>query len=142
MRRLIRWISLAALAVLLLPILHEFALKHQVYNNLPESVSTFLGYVRSLGDLPHFEYVLAFVGGLTLGIWLDAILTGTDRHQSKKIRSAGRQSSSRTRSHSIGIGKGRQAKRPCIPVAARRGQLLDARLEESGDSCAVCTKGH
>ena len=84
MRRLIRWISLAALAVLLLPILHEFALQHQVYNNPPESVSTFLGYVRSLGDLPHFEYVLAFVGGLTLGIWIDAILTGTDRHQSKK----------------------------------------------------------
>ena len=84
MRRLIRWISLAALAVLLLPILHEFALQHQVYNNPPESVSTFLGYVRSLGDLPHFEYVLAFVGGLTLGIWLDAILTGTDWHQSKK----------------------------------------------------------
>ena len=81
MRRLIRWISLAALAVLLLPILHEFALQHQVYNNPPESVSTFLGYVRSL---PHFEYVLAFVGGLTLGIWVDAILTGTDWHQSKK----------------------------------------------------------
>lgn len=81
MRRLIRWILLAALAVLLLPILHEFALQHQVYNNPPESVSTFLGYVRSL---PHFEYVLAFVGGLTLGIWVDAILTGTDWHQSKK----------------------------------------------------------
>jgi len=70
MRRLIRWISLAALAVLLLPILHEFAPQHQVYNNPPESVSTFLGYVRSLGDLPHFEHVLAFVGGLTLGIWI------------------------------------------------------------------------
>ena len=40
--------------------------------------------MRSLGDLPHFEYVLAFVGGLTLGIWIDAILTGTDWHQSKK----------------------------------------------------------
>ena len=84
MPRLIRWISLAALAVLLLPILHEFAIQHQVYNNPLESVSTFLGYVRNLGDLPHFEYVLAFVGGLTLGIWVDAILTGTDWHQSKK----------------------------------------------------------
>ena len=84
MRRLIRWISLAALAVLLLPILHEFAPQHQVYSNPPESVSTFLGYVRSLGDLPHFEYVLAFVGGIILGIWIDAILTGTDWSQSKK----------------------------------------------------------
>jgi hypothetical protein len=83
MRRLIRWISLAALAVLLLPILHDVALQHQVYNNPPESVSTFLG-LRSLGDLPHFEHVLAFVGGLTLGIWIDALLTRTDWSQSKK----------------------------------------------------------
>jgi hypothetical protein len=139
MRRLIRWISLAALAVLLLPILHEFALQHQVYNNPPESVSTSLGYVRSLGDLPHFEYVLAFVGGLTLGIWIDAILTGTDWHQSKKYAALA-DKAVRVR-EAIQL-EGRQAKRPCVPVAARRRQLLDARLKESGDSCALCTKGY
>jgi hypothetical protein len=80
----IRWISLVALVVLVLPILHELALQHQVYNNPPESVSTLLGYVRRLGDLPYLNYVLAFVGGLTLGTWMDAILTGTTGHRSKK----------------------------------------------------------
>jgi len=84
MRRFIRWISLVALVVLVLPILHEFALQHQVYNNPPESVLTLLEYVRRLGDLPHFEYVLAFVGGLTLGTWMDAILTGTEGRQAEK----------------------------------------------------------
>ena len=38
------------------------------------SVSTLLGYVQRIGDIPNFEYVLAFVGGLTLGPWIDAIL--------------------------------------------------------------------
>ena len=32
MRRLIRWTSLAALTVLALPILHEFAIQHQLYD--------------------------------------------------------------------------------------------------------------
>jgi hypothetical protein len=84
MARFIRWISLIALVVLVLPILHELALQHQVYNDPPESVSTLLGYVRRLGDLLHLNYVLAFVGGLTLGTWMDAILTGTTGHRSKK----------------------------------------------------------
>jgi hypothetical protein len=65
MRRLIRWISLAALAVLVLPILHEFALQHHLYENPTASASTLLEYVRRIGDLPHFMCVLAFVGGLT-----------------------------------------------------------------------------
>ena len=68
MQRLIRWISLAVLAFLLLPILNEFALHHQLYNNPPEKVSALLEYLWRIGDIPHFEYVLAFVGGLTLGI--------------------------------------------------------------------------
>ena len=84
MRRLIRWISLAALAVLVLPILHEFSLQHHIYTNPPESVSIFLGYVLRIGEIPHFEYLLAFVGGLTLGTWIDATLTGTEGRQSKK----------------------------------------------------------
>ena len=84
MRRLIRWISLAALAVLVLPILHEFALQRHIYTNPPESVSIFLGYVLRIGEIPHFEYLLAFVGGLTLGTWIDATLTGTEGRQSKK----------------------------------------------------------
>jgi hypothetical protein len=84
MRRLIRWISLAALAVLVLPILHEFALQHHIYTNPPESVSIFGGYVLRIREIPHFEYLLAFVGGLTLGTWIDATLTGTEGRQSKK----------------------------------------------------------
>ena len=67
---------MAALTVLVLPILHEFAIQHQLYDIPTGSVSTLLEYVRRIGDIPHFEYVLAFVGGLTLGIWMDAILTG------------------------------------------------------------------
>ena len=89
MRRLIRWISLAVLAVLLLPILNEFALQDHLYDNPPESVSTLLEYVRRIGDIPHFEYVLAFVGGLTLGIWTDAILTGNKGRRSEKYAALG-----------------------------------------------------
>src|SRR6476659_1141230 len=84
MRRLIRWISLEVLAVLLLPILKEFALQHHLYDNPPESVSTLLEYVRRIGDIPHFEYVLPFVGGLHLGIWTDAIVTGNKGRRSEK----------------------------------------------------------
>jgi len=89
MRRLIRWISLAALTVLVLPILHEFAVQHHLYDNPTESVSMLLGYVRRIGDIPHFEYVLAFVGGLALGTWTDAILTGTEGRQSEKYAALG-----------------------------------------------------
>jgi len=84
MRRLIRWISLVALGVLLLPILSEFVLQYHLYDNQTETVSTLLEYVRRIGEIPHFESVLAFVGGLTLGTWIDAILTGTERRQSEK----------------------------------------------------------
>ena len=89
---------------MVLPILHEFALQHHLYDNPTESVSTLLEYVRRIGDIPQFEYVLAFVGGLTLGTWIDAILTRTEGHQSKKY-AALTDSNSRKRSHSIGIGK-------------------------------------
>src|SRR4051812_2556372 len=89
MRRLIRWISLAALAVLLLPVLHELALQHHLYDNPTESVSTLLGYVRRIGDIPYFDYMLAFVGGLTLGTWIDAILTGSEGRQSEKYAALG-----------------------------------------------------
>ena len=55
---------MAALTVLALPIFHEFALQHHLYENPTESASTLLEYVRRIGDFPHFKYVLAFVGGL------------------------------------------------------------------------------
>ena len=83
MRRLIRWTSLAALTVLVLPILHEFAIQHQLYDIPTGSVSTLLEYVRRISGVPHFEYVLAFVGGLTLGTWIDAILMGTKGRRSE-----------------------------------------------------------
>jgi hypothetical protein len=89
MRRLIRWISLAALTVLVLPVLHEFALQHQLYHNPTGGVSTLLEYVRRIGDFPNFEYVLAFVGGLTLGTWIDAVLAGTEGRQSKTYAALG-----------------------------------------------------
>ncbi|MGB6197269.1 MAG: hypothetical protein WBF49_13165, partial [Methyloceanibacter sp.] len=136
---LIRWISLAALAVLLLPILHEFALQHQVYNNPPDSVSTFLGYVRSL---PHFEYVLAFVGGLTLGIWVDAILTGTDWHQSKKYAALADKAVHVREAIQLELGKVDRQRDHASPSLLVRRQLLDARLKEIGDSCALCAKGN
>src|SRR6476660_1399656 len=89
MHRFIRWTSLAALTVLVLPILHEFAIQHQLYNIPTGSVSTLLEYVRRIGDIPHFGYVLAFVGGLTLGIWTDAILTGNKGRRSEKYAALG-----------------------------------------------------
>ena len=89
MRRFIRWTSLAALTVLVLPILHEFAIQHQLYDIPTGSVSTLLEYVRRIGDIPHFGYVLAFVGGLTLGIWTDAILTGNKGRRSEKYAALG-----------------------------------------------------
>ena len=48
-----------------------------------------LGYVRRISGIPHFEYVLAFVGGLTLGRWIDALLTGTEGCQSEKYAALG-----------------------------------------------------
>ena len=48
-----------------------------------------LGCVRRIGGIPHFEYVLAFVGGLTLGTWIDAIIMGTEGRQSEKSAALG-----------------------------------------------------
>jgi hypothetical protein len=45
--------------------------------------------VRRISGIPHFEYVLAFVGGLTLGTWIDAILMGTEGRQSEKYAALG-----------------------------------------------------
>jgi hypothetical protein len=87
MRLLIRWTSLAALAVLLLPVVSKFVLQYHLYENQTERVSTLLAYMQRIGQIPHFEYALAFVGGLTLGTWIDAILTGTAGRQSKKYAS-------------------------------------------------------
>ena len=79
MRRFIRWTSLAALTVLVLPLLHEFAIQHQLYEIPPGILSTLSEYVRRISDVPNFSYLLAFIGGLTLGTWIDAILRGTER---------------------------------------------------------------
>jgi hypothetical protein len=89
MRRLIRWISLAALTVLVLPVLREFAVQHNFYDNPTGSISTLLEYVQRIGDIPNFEYVLVFVSGLTLGSWIDAILGGTEGRQSEKYAALG-----------------------------------------------------
>jgi len=64
---------LAALTVLVLPVLYEFAVQHNLYDNPTGSISTLLGYVQRIGNIPNFEYVLVFVSGLTLGSWMDAI---------------------------------------------------------------------
>ena len=84
MRRLIRWSSLAALTILVLPLLHEFAIQHQLYEIPPGILSTLSEYVRTVSDVPNFTYWLAFIGGLTLGTWIDAILKGTEGRQSEK----------------------------------------------------------
>jgi len=84
MRRLIRWFSLAALIVLVLPILHEFALQHHLYDNPADSSWVPVGSVRRIGQIPYYAYVLAFVGGLTLGTWIDALLSGTEGRRSEK----------------------------------------------------------
>ena len=85
LRRFIRWLSLAALIVLVLPILHEFALENHIYNSPGESISTVLGYVRKISQIPHYEYMLAFVGGLTLGTWTDAIVAGAEGRKSERF---------------------------------------------------------
>ena len=89
MRLLIRWTLLAALTVLVLPVLHEFAFQHHVYDNPTGGASTLLGYVRRIGGIPNFKYVLVFVGGLTLGTWIDAILGGSEGRRSEKYAALG-----------------------------------------------------
>jgi hypothetical protein len=74
MRRLIRWTSLAALTVLVLPLLHKFATQHQLYKIPPGILSTLSEYVQRVSDVPNFTYWLAFIGGLTLGTWVDATI--------------------------------------------------------------------
>jgi hypothetical protein len=91
MRRLIRWTFLAALTVLVLPILQEFALQHQLYDAPTGYVSTLLEYVQRIGDILNFEYVLVFVGGLSLGTWTDAILSETEGRRSEKYAALGDQ---------------------------------------------------
>jgi hypothetical protein len=56
MRRLIRWTSLAALTVLVLPLLHEFAIQHQLYEIPPGILSTLSEYVQRVSDVPNFDY--------------------------------------------------------------------------------------
>lgn len=85
LRRFIRWLSLAALIVLVLPILHEFALENHIYNSPGERISTLLGYLRTISEIPHYRYVLAFAAGLTLGISIDAILAGAEGRNSKRF---------------------------------------------------------
>ena len=75
---------MAALIVLVLPLLHEFAIQHQLYEIPPGILSTLSDYVRKVSDVPNFSYLLAFIGGLTLGTWIDAILKGTEGRQSEK----------------------------------------------------------
>ena len=84
MRRLIRWSSLAALTVFVLPLLHKFATQHQLYEIPPGMLSTLSEYVRTVSDVPNFTFWLAFISGLTLGTWIDAILKGTEGRQSEK----------------------------------------------------------
>src|SRR5262249_2764871 len=99
MRRLIRWFSLAALIVLVLPILHEFALQHHLYDNPADSSWIPVGSVRRIGEIPHYAYVLAFVGGLTLGTWIDALLSGTEGRRSEKYVQSELGSVDRQRDH-------------------------------------------
>ena len=80
---------MAALTVLVLPLLHEFAIQHQLYEIPPGILSTLSEYVRRVRDVPNFSYLLAFVGGLTLGIWTDAILTGNKARRSEKYAALG-----------------------------------------------------
>ena len=104
MRRLIRWSSLAALTVLVLPLLHEFAIQHQLYEIPPGILSTLSEYVRRVSDVPNFSYLLAFIGGLTLGTWIDAILKGTEGRQSEKYAALADKASRLTEAIQIELG--------------------------------------
>jgi hypothetical protein len=84
MRPLVRWLSLAALVVLVLPILNEFALENYIYNSPTGTISTLFVYVQRISEIPYYKYALAFVGGLTLGTWIDAILTGAKSRKSRE----------------------------------------------------------
>jgi hypothetical protein len=86
--------------------------------------------------------VLAFVGGLTLGIWVDAILTGTDWHQSKKYAALADKAVHVREAIQLELGKVDRQRDHASPSLLVRRQLLDARLKEIGDSCALCAKGN
>ena len=104
MRRFIRWTSLAALTVLVLPLLHEFAIQHQLYEIPPGILSTLSEYVRRVRDVPNFSYLLAFIGGLTLGTWIDAILKGTEGRQSEKYSALADKASRLTEAIQVELG--------------------------------------
>jgi hypothetical protein len=75
------------LAVLMLPILNEFALQHHLYNNPTEGVSMLLGYVRTISDIPHFEYVpsAAAPGVMVLSAVGDSAATSGPKHRRCKV---------------------------------------------------------
>ena len=57
---------------------------HQLYEIPPGILSSLSEYVQRVSDVPNFDYLLAFIGGLTFGTWIDAILRGTECRQSEK----------------------------------------------------------
>ena len=53
--------------VMVLPLLHKFATQHQLYEIPPGILSSLSEYVQRVSDVPNFNYLLAFIGGLTFG---------------------------------------------------------------------------
>jgi hypothetical protein len=78
MRQYLRWALLAVFTILVLPVIQEFAVNFArdwgLYDNPTESASAAWGYIQVIASIPYFESLLTFVGGLTLGVWIDTIL--------------------------------------------------------------------
>jgi hypothetical protein len=142
MRQLIRWLSFAALIVLMLPILHEFALKHHIYNLPTESDSILLGYARKISEIPHYEYMLAFVCGLTLGTWTDAILTGTTARKSQKHAALADRTFRVREAVQIELGNVNRQRDHASALLLAEVNSLMLDLRKAGVPVPLCTKGY
>jgi hypothetical protein len=97
MAKALRWLLVGLFLLLLLPVAQEFVIElvreQGLYANPSEKLGGWLGYVEMIAYIPGFYGVLIFVGGLTLGAWVDTLLRRFDANRRlDKVRDLGQKS--------------------------------------------------
>ena len=86
MRTIVCLALLAIVTILGLPLLQEMAVQFgwsDSYEDPMRTISAAADNARSIGNNPDFEYLLAFVGGMTFATLLNAFLGRTEKRRSK-----------------------------------------------------------
>jgi len=86
MRTIVCLALLAIVMILGLPLLQEMAVQFgwsDSYEDPMRTISAAADNARSIGNNPDFEYLLAFVGGMTFATLLNAFLGRTEKRRSK-----------------------------------------------------------